>query len=267
MYLSTAIGILSILTYALAGAGIAREILAAQRQSSLPLKLAWAAAGLHSAYTFLNIHEQNGFSFGFFNTASLTALVVVWLLLFAALDKPVAKLGVLVFPVAALLLAANLAYPSKPHPLAHHDWQLTVHILTSILAFGLLNIAAVQAILLAIQEQQLRHHHPKQFMLALPPLQAMEALLFQMIATGLGFLTISLLTGFLFIDDLFAQHLAHKTVLSILAWLIFSALLFGRLRYGWRGQSAVQWTLIGFTSLLLAYFGSKLVLELILKKI
>lgn len=94
----------------------------------------------------------------------------------------------------------------------------------------------------------------------------MEALLFQMLATGLIFLTISLVSGFLFIENLFAQHLAHKTVLSILAWLIFSGLLMGRSRYGWRGKTAIQWTIIGFVLLLLAYFGSKLVLELILHK-
>jgi ABC-type uncharacterized transport system permease subunit len=94
----------------------------------------------------------------------------------------------------------------------------------------------------------------------------MEALLFQMLGTGLVFLTISLISGFLFIEDLFAQHLVHKTVLSLLAWVIFTGLLIGRSRYGWRGQTAIQWTLIGFVLLLLAYFGSKLVLELILHR-
>jgi len=94
----------------------------------------------------------------------------------------------------------------------------------------------------------------------------MESLLFQMLGTGLFFLTISLVSGFIFIEDLFAQHLVHKTVLSIIAWIIFSGLLIGRLRYGWRGKTAVRWTLTGFILLLLAYFGSKLVLELILKK-
>jgi len=94
----------------------------------------------------------------------------------------------------------------------------------------------------------------------------MESLLFQMLGTGLFFLTISLVSGFIFIEDLFAQHLAHKTVLSIIAWIIFSSLLIGRLRYGWRGRTAVRWTLTGFILLLLAYFGSKLVLELILNK-
>jgi ABC-type uncharacterized transport system permease subunit len=94
----------------------------------------------------------------------------------------------------------------------------------------------------------------------------MESLLFQMLGAGIVFLTISLVSGFLFIEDLFAQHLVHKTVLSILAWVIFTGLLMGRRRYGWRGQTAIQWTLIGFVLLLLAYFGSKLVLELILHR-
>ena len=94
----------------------------------------------------------------------------------------------------------------------------------------------------------------------------MESLLFQMLATGIVFLTVSLTSGFIFIENLFAQHLVHKTVLSILAWIIFTGLLIGRSRYGWRGQTAIQWTLIGFILLLLAYFGSKLVLELILHR-
>jgi ABC-type uncharacterized transport system permease subunit len=94
----------------------------------------------------------------------------------------------------------------------------------------------------------------------------MEYLLFQMLTTGIVFLTLSLASGLLFIEDLFAQHLVHKTVLSILAWIIFTGLLIGRSRYGWRGQTAIRWTLIGFALLLLAYFGSKLVLELILHR-
>jgi ABC-type uncharacterized transport system permease subunit len=87
-----------------------------------------------------------------------------------------------------------------------------------------------------------------------------------MIGAGLLFLTLSLVSGFIFIEDLFAQHLAHKTILSIVAWISFSGLLLGRIKYGWRGQTAVKWTLTGFILLLLAYFGSKLVLELILQR-
>ncbi len=143
---------------------------------------------------------------------------------------------------------------------------MSTHILSSIIAFSLLNIAALQALLLAIQEQQLRKHPPKRFIQTLPSLQTMESLLFQMIAAGLLFLTLSLISGFVFIEDLFAQHLVHKTVLAIVAWVTFSSLLVGKIKYGWRGQTAVKWTLAGFILLLMAYFGSKLVLELILQR-
>ena len=241
---STPVGLFSILSYVIATLLIIKEIFGAKphRRS---IHAAWLGVILHCGYTALNIHYYGGFNFSFFSTASLSALVISLLLLAAALDKPVAKLGVLIFPVAAIMLASDIGYPAKSHPLSSHTWQMSTHILSSILAFSLLNIAALQAILLAIQDQQLRHHNPKRLMLALPPLQAMESLLFQMIATGLLFLTGSLVSGFFFIEDLFAQHLVHKTVLSIFAWVIFSALLFGRIRYGWRGQSAIQWTLIG----------------------
>jgi len=92
----------------------------------------------------------------------------------------------------------------------------------------------------------------------------MEHFLFQLIAAGFALLTLALFTGLIFVQNLFAQHLVHKTVLSLLAWLVFAVLLWGRWRFGWRGRTAIRWTLGGFASLMLAYFGSKLVLELIL---
>ena len=94
----------------------------------------------------------------------------------------------------------------------------------------------------------------------------MEQLLFQLIGTGFVLLSAGLLTGIVFLEDVFAQHLVHKTVLSIAAWSIFGILLWGRWRFGWRGRKAIRWTLSGFGVLILAYFGSKLVLELILDR-
>ncbi|WP_445371442.1 cytochrome C assembly family protein [Methylomonas sp. HW2-6] len=260
------VGILSVLCYLAAATFIAKDLFAGQERRPVPIRLAWIGAALHAAYAGTIFLGEQPFNFSFFNAATLVALVISWFLLCAALDKPVEKLGVAVFPLAAALIGLDMIFPETNHPLVTHSWQMSVHILTSIVAFSLLNIAAIQAILLAIQDQQLRSHQPKRLMLVLPPLQAMETLLFQMIGTGLVFLTAALISGFIFIEDIFAQHLAHKTVLSICAWLIFSGLLVGRLRYGWRGSTAIQWTLIGFVLLLLAYFGSKLVLELILKR-
>ncbi|MEN8259174.1 MAG: cytochrome c biogenesis protein CcsA, partial [Pseudomonadota bacterium] len=229
--------------------------------------LVWLAAVFHMLSSLDIFRGDKGLNLGFFNTASLVALIVVLLLITAALRKPVEKLGLVLYPLAALLLVLKISFPSESHLIKNPSWEMDIHIVTSIVSYSLFNIAAVQAILLALQDWQLRSHHPHRLIRSLPPLQTMETLLFQMIGIGLALLTVSLLTGFMFIEDLFAQHLAHKTVLSILAWFVFGILLVGRARYGWRGQTAIRWTLAGFISLMLAYFGSKLVLELILKKV
>ena len=102
-------------------------------------------------------------------------------------------------------------------------------------------------------------------MRALPPLDTTEELLFTLLAAGFCLLSLSLMSGFFFLENMFYQHLAHKTVLSCIAWAIFGVLLFGRWRFGWRGKTVVHWTLAGFVLLILAYFGSKLVLEIVLR--
>ena len=259
------LALLSIGAYVCNALLIARHI-HKQQSEKAPLSPGWIAVTAHFAYIAIYFNQYQGFSFSFFSTASLVSMIVALLLLIATLNKPVEKLALILFPIAAAMLGLDLTFSEKPHPLQFHNWQMSVHILTSIVAFSLLNIAALQAILLAIQDQQLRSHPPKRYIQSLPPLQTMESLLFQMIIAGLFFLTILLISGFIFIEDLFAQHLAHKTVLSILAWIIFSGLILGRIRYGWRGRTAIKLTLFGFLSLLLAYFGSKLVLELILHR-
>lgn len=228
---------------------------------------AWLAVLLHFGYIYSIFQQQQDFNFSVFNTASVISSLVALLLLLATLNNPVEKLGLVIFPIAVTSLLLTSCFPNLSYTIEIDTWQMAAHIFSSIIAFSLLNIAALQAMLLAIQEQQLRKHPPKKFIQTLPPLQTMESLLFQMIATGLIFLTFSLISGFVFIEDLFAQHLVHKTILSIIAWITFTSLLIGKVRYGWRGQTAVKWTLTGFILLLLAYFGSKLVLELILQRV
>ncbi len=263
--ITTTLATLSIGTYLASTLLIVRHFNQSKMQRTT-LYLAWTAVFTQFLFKAVIFQKNGGFNFSFFSTGSLIAMIVALLLLIAALNKPVEKLGIIIFPIAAGMLALDLNFTEKTQLLASYNWAMSTHILTSIIAFSLLNIAALQAILLAIQDQQLKRHPPKCFIQSLPPLQTMEALLFQMLGAGIVFLTISLISGFLFIEDLFAQHLVHKTVLSLLAWVIFTGLLIGRSRYGWRGQTAIQWTLIGFVLLLLAYFGSKLVLELILHR-
>jgi ABC-type uncharacterized transport system permease subunit len=157
------------------------------------------------------LQHNAGFNFSFFSTASLISMIVALVLVLAAIRLPVEKLGIFLLPVTALMLGLELYFPERQRSLESHSWQMHTHILMSIIAFSLLNIAAVQAILLVIQNQQLRSHPPKRYIQSLPPLESMESLLFQMIGAGLFFLSISLASGFIFLEDIFAQHLAHKT--------------------------------------------------------
>ena len=269
---STVLGGLAFLAYLMATVAVFRSLKVTAFGEDLSrlktLSLAWLAAGLHAGATVSFFAAKGGFDFGFLGALSTVIWIVVALILLAALFKPLDKLGLVVFPLAAFILLLNLLVPEEARVVRDPSWPMAVHILSSVLAYGFLNLAAIQAVLLAVQDWHLRTRHAEGLLVrALPPLETMEALLFQLIGAGLLLLTVSLATGFLFLENMFAQHLAHKTVLSILAWAVFAVLLVGRLRYGWRGQIAIRWTLGGFLSLMLAYFGSKMVLEWILGRV
>lgn len=213
------------------------------------------------------IFTPMGLSLGVTNAASLVAWVIAVFLLLSLPKKPVENLLLVVFPLAALAIALSVFTQSEHILSVEKGVGVQLHVFFSIVAYSLLSITALQAIFLAIQEYQLRHKNLSWAMRHLPPLQVMESLLFQMMALGIAFLSISLLSGFLFLENIFAQHLVHKTILSLAAWGVFSALLYGHWQYGWRGKTAVRWSLVGFFVLMLAYFGSKIVLELVLKRV
>lgn len=240
---------------------------AASEQSKLPaLLLGLLGAALHTVLLYNTIFVTGGLDLEFFNVLSLIAWLVTLLVLVTALSQPVENLGIAALPFTALCVVLQQAWPVQPAPVAHTTVEMQSHILISILAYSLLSLAAVQSILLAIQDRHLRQRHPGGFIRALPALETMENLLFQMIGVGFILLTLSLLSGFIYLENMFAQHLVHKTVLSVIAWLVFAVLLWGRWRFGWRGRKAIHWTLSGFALLMLAYLGSKLVMELILHR-
>jgi ABC-type uncharacterized transport system permease subunit len=233
---------------------------------SLGIGLGFAGLLLHGIFLYLGLSTAGGLNLSFFNAVSLAGWTVAGLLLVSSLTKPVESLGIIALPLAAIVVLLDLRYPGQ-HLLGEDaGWALRVHVLTSMLAYSLLTLASAQALLLAVQDNHLRHHHPGGFVRALPPLQTMELLLFEMIGLGFVLLSVSLATGFIYLEDMFAQHLVHKTVLSIAAWITFAVLLWGRYRFGWRGRTAIRWTLAGFVVLMLAYFGSKAVLELVLER-
>jgi len=232
-----------------------------------PLALGLAFLGVlgHGVSVYQAIAIPAGLDLEFFNVLSLIALFITLLLVAAATTRPLENLGIPILPLAAVALLLQMA-GSGPPDLVSDSIGVQLHILLSILAYALLSLAAVQALLLAIQDHYLRSRQPAGFIRALPPLETMESLLFQMIGAGFLLLTAALISGVHFIDDIFAQHLVHKTTLSIVAWAVFAGLLAGRWRFGWRGRKAIRWTLTGIAVLAAAYLGSKLVLELILHR-
>ncbi|MFO7592733.1 MAG: cytochrome c biogenesis protein CcsA [Pseudomonadota bacterium] len=262
--------ILSVILYSFASYFLLRRLAsgieAGNRSRALALGLGFLGALTHIILLHQHILTPQGLNLSFFHVLSLTSWLASVLVLFSALKQPLENLGIVVFPFTALAVLIQSINPGDDVQMVVTDSGLKVHILISIFSYSLLAIAALQAVLLAIQTKHLRNRHPGGFIRALPPLETMEQLLFRMIGLGYILLSLSLLTGTAYIEDIFAQHLVHKTVLSLAAWIVFAVLLWGRWRHGWRGRIAIRWTLIGFVALMLAYFGSKLVLELILHR-
>ncbi len=262
--------VLAIIFYLLAAGSFSARLLLADRSDASILQPAALAAGALGALVHaLLLHAQllgdSGLNLGFFNAGSLVGWLMVLLVLLAALRRPVENLAVFILPIGAiaLFLGEVLGGPAQT---ARATAGLEAHILTSMLAYAVLSLAALQALLLAFQDHQLRNRHPTGLIRYMPPLRIMEEILFQILWAGFVLLSLSLATGVIFLENIFAQHLVHKTTLSVAAWVVFAILLFGRIRFGWRGRKAIRWTMGGFLALMLAYFGTKLVLELILQR-
>lgn len=219
---------------------------------------------LQGAFHLLAWRDAGAADMHFFAALSLVTLGMAALTTGFGSNGRMRALGVVVFPIAALCLGLYAGYGHRPPE--QHDWRLMLHAWCALLAYSTLAIAALLAIMLWLQERALRRREIRGWLRALPPLTELESLLFRTITVGFILLSATLLTGVLFVDDLFAQHLVHKTALSVLSWLAFGALLVGRWRRGWRGPTAVRWTLAAMVLLLLAFFGSQFVLELVLKR-
>lgn len=229
--------------------------------------LAWLfALAAHAAGAGASMFTPQGVNLAFFKAGSVTALLIAAILLLNCLRKPLAAAAVFVLPVAALFaLLGSLDGPRVV--VATTGGMHVTHVLSSLLAYSVLGLTGVQAVMLHFQNRGLKEAGAGPLLGALPPLDAMESFLFYLLALGLALLTLSLVTGWIYHHDLLAQSLMHKTVLSAAAWLIFAALLLGRLFAGWRGELAVKLTLTGAGFLIVGYFGSKFVLEYVLHRV
>ncbi|WP_414729703.1 inner membrane protein YpjD [Zhongshania aliphaticivorans] len=218
----------------------------------------------HALAAFTAISTPVGMDLGVIQVLSLITWLICVITLSASLRRPLHNLLIALYPLAAISLTAELLIPGKQQFLQHQSPGVLSHILLSILAYSMLTIAAVQAIVLALQNRMLRDHRLKGLPSILPPLQTMEAMLFELIWAGFVLLSLAIITGAVYVDDILAQHLLHKTVFSVLSWVLLAILLCGRAALGWRGNIAIRWTLWAFSCLLLGYLGTKIALSLII---
>ena len=229
------------------------------------LMLLSVGLALHALVLFPVLISSTGINYNIFNLISLTCWLMLAFSLLFSTYRPILGLNLLATPVACVGLLIGVIWQGPFVSLSQGGFWLDVHIFLSLAAYCVLWMASIQAILLWAQNRELKQKTTTRIWVALlPPLQSMEKLLFDMIALGFVLLTLALGFGIFTIDSFCAQPLAHKTVFSILSWLVFGTLLIGHWRLGWRGQRAISFTLWGFALLLIGFIGSKLVLELIL---
>ena len=254
--------------YIIAGIALAATRLpglAGRTRFLLIVGVAFGATGLvwHAMLLWRSMTESGGLYLSIGNTASVIGLQLALIALLGSIESSLRGLagGLLILGAAA---AALTDFAPPPAAVTAMSWQIKAHILISLFAYSLLSVGAIVAVYALIQDRRLRSGRISQVNQLFAPLETTERLLFGITTGGFLWLLLAVFSGFLFVDNLFAQHLAHKTILSLLALFLFGLLFAGRQFAGWRGRRAVYLYLWGFLILCLAYFGSRYILENIL---
>ena len=224
-----------------------------------------AATGVlwHAWTLWLVTFASGGIALSIGNTASFIALQLALIAIIGTLEPTLRGLsgGLLIL---AGLVAVMTGVSTAPDAGRTMSLQIQKHVLISLFAYGLLTVGAIVALYALVQESRLRAGVFSSANQLFAPLETTEKLLFGITSAGFLFLLIAVSSGFAFVENLFAQHLVHKTALSLLALFLFGLLLAGRRFAGWRGKRAVYLYLWGFLILCLAYFGSRYILEEVL---
>lgn len=232
---------------------------------------------LHSYLLYASLFAAAELRFGFSQALSVTLWLTVLIYWLESMIYDVKGMHALVLPLAAVCALPMAFFPGTVMPAYTQTFAFRTHLLVAMLAYSLFTIAALHATLMTLLERRLHAGKltgPAGESLAgpwasLPPLMTLETLLFRILTLGFVLLSLTLASGFVFSEELFgkAARFNHKTVFGIISWFIFAALLVGRYGWGWRGRTALRWTLAGFAALLFAYVGSMFVLEVILGRV
>lgn len=230
-----------------------------QARSSL-FGFGFLAVTAHALMLYHWIDVGGGQNLSPLNLFSLVSWLVATLLMIFALSKPLENLSVFIFPLAAFSILLVMVLPTSHVVDTGRDPKQLVHILLSVLSFSVLVMAAVQALLVAIQQHRLRFKQGSGLWHKLPALETMEAMLFQLISLGFVLLTILLATSFTFYHALLWQGFWQKSLFACAAWLTFATLLTGRRIFGWHGKKAIYCTLGGIALLFLTYISSTVII-------
>lgn len=217
----------------------------------------------HSLLVWRSLKSGDGLSLSLATTTSFIGLQLALIGIAGSLQPALRGLGgglLGLAAIGALFTSSGTAdLPGTPM-----TWQLQGHVLISLFAYGLLTVGAIVALYALAQDRRLRSGQLSAVNQLFAPLETTERLLFAVTGSGFAILLIAVLSGLAFVENLFAQHLVHKTVLSIVALALFGVLLAGRQFAGWRGRQAIYLYLWGFAILCLAYYGSRFILENVL---
>ena len=225
-----------------------------------------AGVAAHAVALYAGIVTDTGFRFGFAQALSATFMVGTAMLWFEGLSVRVEALRAVVLPFAALASLLMLVFPGSDFTAEASRPLFLPHLLAGTLAYGVLMLTAAERALHCPASESASLF--ARWLDRLPPLLVLERILFRFIAVGFVLLTLTAVSGILFTEEVFGRplRLDHKTVFTLISWALFGVLLIGRRLRGWRGRTALRLTLAGFAVLLLAYVGTRFVLEVILQR-
>lgn len=235
----------------------------------------------HGALLHLTIFPPDRMLFGFAFALSAMLWLGVGIYWIESFFFPLDGLALLALPLACVASLMPLVFGGVRVLSYAAEPLFELHFVIANVAYGLLALAALHAALMLLVRRRLnamrgpgaRGAAANEGLLGnwldtLPPLLTLEKLLFRLISAGFVLLTLTLISGILFSEQLLnrAVQFDHKTVFAVLSWLMFGGLLVGRRLYGWRGRAALRWVLASFGALFLAYVGSRFVLEVLLHR-
>ena len=223
---------------------------------------------LHGYLLYDSLFAGDQFNLGLINSVSLILWLTMLVYWIGCFFYPIASLQALVLPLVAIGALLPALFPAVHGEPRTASLAFEAHVIVSMMAYSLFTIAVLHAGLMSMVEKRLHHAMLPRAMQELPPLLTMESLLFHIIGAGFVLLTLTLLSGIVFSEELFGKpwQFNHKMLFGFASWMVFGILLAGHYVYGWRGRVAIRWTVSGFVFLLLAYLGTKFVLEVLLHR-